>query len=78
MFVALEKTSNRSRKVLLSASQHPSKVSGRPKSEPTQTGLEEEYFYNVDEKTGYILYILRLLQLFFEIGLGVTTFFGDL
>ena len=31
MFVALEKTSNRSRKVLLSASQHPSKVSGRPK-----------------------------------------------
>ena len=74
MFVALEKTSNRSRKVLLSASQHPSKVSGRPKSEPTQTGLEEEYFYNVDEKFGYIFIIAVL---FFEICWSGTTFLGD-
>ena len=29
------------------------------KSGPTQTDLEVEYFYTVDEKTGYILIILR-------------------
>ena len=34
---------------------------------PTQTDLEEEYFYNVDEKSGYILHILRSRNLKIEV-----------
>ena len=43
------------------------KVRPRPqKSGPRQTDLKEEYFYNVDEKIGYILHILRSRNLKIE------------
>ena len=35
---------------------------------PQQTGLKVKYFYNVNEKSGYIFHVIKVLH--FETGLG--------
>ena len=42
---------------------------------PRQTGINYEYFYNADEKTGYILDIL-LLRTLLKTGLCLGPLFG--